>query len=61
MAPVPYRAGAVEEYLHGKAAAEVDAAYAGSLALPDARPMTNNGYKVTMATNLVKQAVDRLI
>ena len=61
VAPVPYRAGAVEEYLHGKAAAEVDAAYAGSLALPDARPMTNNGYKVTMATNLVKQAVARLL
>lgn len=61
VAPTPYRAGAVEEYLHGKAAAAVDAAYAGSLALPDARPMTNNGYKVTMANNLVKQAVARLI
>lgn len=61
VAPTPYRAGAVEEYLHGKAAAAVDAAYAGTLALPDARPMTNNGYKVTMATNLVKQAVARLI
>ena len=61
VAPIPYRAGAVEEYLHGKAAAEVDAAYAGTLALPDARPMTNNGYKVIMANNLVKQAVARLI
>ena len=61
VAPTPYRAGAVEEYLQGKAAAAVDAAYAGSLALPDARPMTNNGYKVTMANNLVKQAVARLI
>ena len=61
VAPVPYRAGAVEEYLQGKAAAEVDAAYAGTLALPDARPMTNNGYKVIMANNLVKQAVARLL
>ena len=61
VAPIPYRAGAVEEYLQGKAVSAVDAAYAGSLALPDARPMTNNGYKVTMANNLVKQAVARLL
>lgn len=61
VAPIPYRAGAVEEYLQGKAVAEVDAADAGRLALPDARPMTNNGYKVIMATNLVKQAVARLL
>ena len=61
VAPIPYRAGAVEEYLQGKAVSAVDAAYAGRLALPEARPMTNNGYKVTMANNLVKQAVARLL
>ena len=60
VAPVPYRARAVEEYLQGRAISGVDAAHAGTLALPDARPMTDNGYKVVMANNLVKQAVARL-
>ena len=61
VAPTPYRAAAVEAYLQGRAVSEVDAAAAGTLALPEARPMTNNGYKVTMAVNLVKQAVARLL
>ena len=60
VAPVPYRARAVEEYLQGRAISAVDAVHAGTLALPDARPMTDNGYKVVMANNLVKQAVARL-
>ena len=60
IAPVPYRARAVEEYLQGRAISAVDAVHAGTLALPDARPMTDNGYKVVMANNLVKQAVARL-
>lgn len=61
VAPTPYRAAQVETYLQGQPAAAVDAAQAGALALPDARPMTNNAYKVTMAVNLVKQAVARLV
>ncbi len=61
VAPVPYRASQVEEYLQGKAVSDVDAAHAGTLALPEARPMTDNGYKVVMAQNLVKQAVARLL
>ena len=61
VAPVPYRATAVEEYLVGRSVEDVDAAYAGSLSIPDARPMTDNGYKVVMANNLVKQAVARLV
>ena len=61
VAPVPYRALAVEEYLIGRAVSDVDAADAGSLSIPDARPMTDNGYKVVMANNLVKQAVARLV
>ena len=60
VAPVPYRARPVEEYLQGRAISTVDVAHAGTLALPDARPMTDNGYKVVMANNLVKQAVARL-
>ncbi len=61
VAPTPYRAAQVENYLQGQPAAAIDAAHAGALALPDARPMTNNAYKVTMAVNLVKQAVGRLV
>ena len=61
VAPFPYRATAVEEYLVGRSVEDVNATYAGSLSIPDARPMTDNGYKVVMANNLVKQAVARLV
>lgn len=36
-------------------------AHAGTLSIPDARRMTDNGYKVIVANNLVKQAVARLL
>ena len=61
VAPVPYRARLVEDYLRGKTPAEVDPVHAGSLAVPDARPMADNGYKVILAANLVKQAVQQLL
>ncbi len=61
VAPVPYRARLVDQYLQGKPVAEIDPAYAGSLALPDARPMADNGYKVTLASNLVKRAITQLL
>ncbi len=61
VAPAPYRATQVEEYLAGRSVDEVDAAYAGTLSIPDARPMTDNGYKVVMANNLVKQGIARLL
>ena len=31
------------------------------MAVPDAHPMANNGYKVILAANLVKQAVLQLL
>ena len=61
VAPVPFRATQVEEYLAGRAVDSVDSAHAGSLSIPDARPMTDNGYKVVMANNLVKQGIARLL
>lgn len=61
VAPVPYRARLVEEYLRGRPAREVDPAYAGSLALPNARPMADNGYKIVLANNLVKRAIAQLL
>ena len=61
VAPVPYRAREVEEYLRGMEAGRVDPAHAGSLALPGASPMADNAYKVTLAQNLVKRAVGQLL
>ena len=61
VAPTPYRAKQVEDYLRGKPIAEVDPAVAGSLALPDARPMADNRYKVVLAANLVNRAVRQLL
>ena len=61
VAPTPYRARQVEAYLQGRPASRVDPAYAGSLALPDARPMADNGYKVVLANNLVKRAITQLL
>lgn len=61
VAPVPYRARQVEDYLRGKAIKDLDPSFAGSLALPDARPMADNGYKVVLAGNLVKRAVRQLV
>ena len=61
VAPVPYRARRVQEYLRGRLLSAVDPIYAASLALPGATPMEGNGHKVTVATNLVKQAIVQLL
>ena len=61
VAPVPYPAREVEEYLQGRPVTEVDPSLAAELALPSARPMTDNGYKVTLARNLVKRAISELL
>ena len=59
VAPTPYRAKRTEDYLRDRAIAEVDPALAGSLALPDAKPMADNHYKVVLAANLVKRALNQ--
>jgi len=61
VAPRPYRARQVEEYLQGRVAATVEPAWAGALALPDARPLPDNAYKVTLAQNMVKRAINQLL
>ena len=61
VSPVPYRAREVEEYLQGRPVTEVDPSYAAGLALPSARPMAGNGYKVTLARNLVKRAISQIL
>ena len=61
VAPVPFRARRVEEYLRGRRVAEVDPVHAANLTLQGATPLSSNGYKVIVATNLVKQAINRLL
>jgi xanthine dehydrogenase YagS FAD-binding subunit len=61
VAPVPYRATEVEAYLDGLEVSDVDAAQAGGLTLSAATPLPQNGYKVPMARNLVKQALNQLL
>ena len=60
VAPVPYEPPALRDALGGKAAAEIDAAEIGRLAVRGARPMSDNGYKVRLAANLVARAVREL-
>ena len=42
----------------GKTVDEIDPGHEAGLALPEARPMSDNAYKVVLASNLVKRAVD---
>jgi len=57
VAPQPYRAGGAEEILKGKAIDEPVAEEAAAAAVRDARPLSNNRYKVQIAKTLVKRAV----
>ena len=61
VAPTPYRAKGTEEYLRGRAAADVDTATAGAIAVADPRPLPDNAYKVPMAANLVNRAIAVLL
>ena len=61
VAPVPYRAAEVEDYLTGRIANDVDPTEAASLALPNATPLPQNGYKLPMARNTVKRALASLL
>ena len=60
VAPVPWRALEAEDYLRGRRITEARAESAAEAAVEDAAPMPHNGYKVEIAKNLVKQAVQAL-
>jgi xanthine dehydrogenase YagS FAD-binding subunit len=57
VAPIPWRALEAERYLRGRRIDEARAQGAAETAVEDARPMPDNGYKVEIARNLVKQAL----
>lgn len=61
VAPTPYRAQGTEDYLRGRAVADVSPADAGAAAIADPRPLPDNAYKIPMASNLTARAVANLL
>jgi NADPH-dependent glutamate synthase beta subunit-like oxidoreductase len=57
VAPLPWRARAVEEFLVGRGLDEATAAAAGELAVRAARPLPRNGFKVTILRTLLRRAL----
>jgi xanthine dehydrogenase YagS FAD-binding subunit len=57
VAPVPWRSKAAEAALVGKPLNEESAAAAADAAVRDARPLSQNGYKVQVARTAVKRAI----
>jgi xanthine dehydrogenase YagS FAD-binding subunit len=57
VAPTPYRATAAEDAIKGLSVDAKLAAEAAAKALADARPMTNNAYKVALAKTLIARSI----
>jgi xanthine dehydrogenase YagS FAD-binding subunit len=57
VAPVPYSASAAEKWLAGKTISESVAEEAGKAAVADAKPLSQNEYKVQLARVAVKRAL----
>lgn len=60
VAPIPWRAKAAEEVLRGGKITEESAREASEAALANAQPLRDNGYKITLAKELVRRALLRL-
>lgn len=61
VAPVPYFARSASGALRGVRIDEVDARAVGLLAVEGTSPMSDNGYKVRLASNLVARAVKTIV
>ncbi|MBI5482031.1 MAG: FAD binding domain-containing protein [Deltaproteobacteria bacterium] len=57
VAPLPYRARAVEDFLVGRALDEETAAAAGALAVRAVQPLQRNAFKVTIVRTLLRRAL----
>jgi xanthine dehydrogenase YagS FAD-binding subunit len=57
VAPVPWRSPAAEAALVGKPITEETAAAAAEAALRDARPLSQNAYKIQVAKTALKRAI----
>lgn len=60
VAPVPHRARDAEDALAGMRLPDVDAAAIGRLAVHNAEPLQDNGYKVRLSAGLVARAIRTL-
>ena len=61
VSPTPYRVAGAEEALVGKRIGEVDAGTIGQIAVEGATPLSDNRYKVRLASGLVARAVRTLL
>ena len=61
VAPVPYPLPGVADAIVGSRTADVNAPELGRVAVRDARPMTDNAYKVRLSSNLVSRAISTLL
>jgi xanthine dehydrogenase YagS FAD-binding subunit len=59
VAPIPWRSQPAEQALAGKTITEETAAAAAEAALRDARPLSQNAYKIQVAKTAVKRAILR--
>lgn len=61
VAPVPYPVPEVDAALQGSRVQDVDAQAIGQLAVNDAKPLSDNGFKVGLTASLVARAVHQLM
>jgi xanthine dehydrogenase YagS FAD-binding subunit len=61
VAPVPYAARQADEFLKGKPLDRSTAQQAAELALIDARPLTDNDFKVDIAKGMIQRALLSLV
>jgi xanthine dehydrogenase YagS FAD-binding subunit len=61
VAPTPYRVRYAEEALVGKRAPDIAPGKIGEPAVSGARPLQQNGYKVSLTRNLVARALQQLL
>jgi xanthine dehydrogenase YagS FAD-binding subunit len=57
VAPVPYMVHAAQHYLEGKALTDETASAAADLMLKDAKPLSQNGYKIPLAHTLIRRTL----
>ena len=60
VAPRPYRLRDIENYLLGSPLKKVDTSNVGNIIFKTARPLSSNGYKGILLTNLIEQAIEIL-
>lgn len=61
VAPVPYALPHVSDAIVGSAVSEVNPQELGRIAVRNARPMSDNTYKIRLASNLVAKAITNLL